>query len=56
MPGLPDATEKEALAGKMNSYGKTWHVWIVKLAKPLGCSPERASPCAGCRKLCHRVH
>ena len=27
MPGLPDAAEKEALKGKMNSYGKTWHLW-----------------------------
>jgi hypothetical protein len=27
MPGLPDAAEKEALKGKMNSYGKTWHFW-----------------------------
>ncbi len=27
MPGLPGAAEKEALAGKMNSYGKTWHLW-----------------------------
>lgn len=27
MPGLPDLAEKEALAGKMNSYGKTWHIW-----------------------------
>ncbi len=29
MPGLPDAAEKEALRTKMNSYGKTWHVWMV---------------------------
>jgi hypothetical protein len=29
MPGLPDVAEKEALAGKMNSYGKTWHVWMT---------------------------
>ena len=28
MPGLPDATEKEALKGKVNSYGKTWHTWM----------------------------
>ena len=27
MPGIPDIAEKEALAGKMNSYGKTWHLW-----------------------------
>lgn len=27
MPGLPDAAEGEALKRKINSYGKTWHVW-----------------------------
>ncbi len=27
MPGLPDIAEKAALADKMNSYGKTWHIW-----------------------------
>ncbi len=27
MPGLPDVAEGEALKRKMNSYGKTWHVW-----------------------------
>ncbi len=27
MPGLPEVAEKEALRGKMNSYGKTWHLW-----------------------------
>ena len=26
-PGLPAAAEKEFLETKMNSYGKTWHVW-----------------------------
>jgi hypothetical protein len=26
-PGLPEAAEKEFLETKMNSYGKTWHVW-----------------------------
>jgi hypothetical protein len=26
-PGLPDAAEKELMRGKMNSYGKTWHLW-----------------------------
>jgi hypothetical protein len=29
MPGLPDVAEKEALEGKMNSYGKTWHTWMT---------------------------
>jgi hypothetical protein len=27
MPGLPNVAEKEALKTKINSYGKTWHVW-----------------------------
>jgi hypothetical protein len=27
MPNLPDAAETAALRDKMNSYGKTWHVW-----------------------------
>lgn len=26
-PGLPEAAETEFMEGKMNSYGKTWHVW-----------------------------
>lgn len=27
LPGVPDIAEKAALAKKLNSYGKTWHVW-----------------------------
>jgi hypothetical protein len=26
-PGIPAVAEKELMRGKMNSYGKTWHVW-----------------------------
>jgi hypothetical protein len=26
-PGIPEAAERRLMAGKMNSYGKTWHVW-----------------------------
>jgi hypothetical protein len=26
-PAIPAAAEKELMRGKMNSYGKTWHVW-----------------------------
>ena len=26
-PGLPQLAENELMQGKMNSYGKTWHVW-----------------------------
>jgi hypothetical protein len=29
MPGLPDVAEQEALRTKVNSYGKTWHVWMT---------------------------
>jgi hypothetical protein len=29
MPGVPDVAEKEALKGKINSYGKTWHTWMT---------------------------
>ncbi|MFP5407466.1 MAG: DUF1264 domain-containing protein, partial [Gammaproteobacteria bacterium] len=26
-PGIPEAAEKALMKGKMNSYGKMWHVW-----------------------------
>lgn len=26
-PGLPAAAEKSLMRSKMNSYGKTWHIW-----------------------------
>lgn len=26
-PGLPEAAERELMRSKINSYGKTWHVW-----------------------------
>jgi hypothetical protein len=26
-PGIPSSAEHELMGGKMNSYGKTWHVW-----------------------------
>jgi hypothetical protein len=28
-PGIPDVAEKELMRKKMNSYGKTWHVWMT---------------------------
>ena len=28
-PGLPAVAEKELMRKKMNSYGKTWHVWMT---------------------------
>jgi hypothetical protein len=40
-PGLPGVAEKEFMRGKMNSYGKTWHVWMtgssdkLPLGKPM---------------------
>jgi hypothetical protein len=37
-PGLPEVAEKELMRGKMNSYGKTWHVWMTDTGDklPLG--------------------
>ncbi len=29
MPGLPDVAERQTLARKINSYGKTWHTWMT---------------------------
>lgn len=29
LPGIPEVAEKEALKGKINSYGKTWHTWMT---------------------------
>jgi hypothetical protein len=28
-PGISASAEKELMKGKMNSYGKTWHVWAT---------------------------
>ncbi len=45
LPGLPDVAEKEALRGKMNSYGKTWHTWMTGMRDhqpdPLPYGPPR---------------
>jgi uncharacterized protein DUF1264 len=45
MPGLPDVAEKEALEGKINSYGKTWHTWMAGMRDrqpdPLPYGPAR---------------
>jgi len=38
-PGIPNAAEKALMKSKMNSYGKTWHVWNTAQAGgslPLG--------------------
>jgi Protein of unknown function (DUF1264) len=29
-PGLPDQAEHNLMAQKMNSYGKTWHLWMTE--------------------------
>lgn len=28
-PGIPKSAERSLIGGKMNSYGKTWHVWMT---------------------------
>lgn len=35
-PGLPAVAEKELMRSKMNSYGKTWHVWMEGDTLPMG--------------------
>jgi Protein of unknown function (DUF1264) len=35
-PGLPDRAEKELMKKKINSYGKTWHVWMTGVAGQQG--------------------
>lgn len=35
-PGLPQVAEKELMRRKMNSYGKTWHVWMDGDTLPMG--------------------
>lgn len=37
-PGIPGAAEMELMEGKMNSYGKTWHVWN---SAPFGATGDR---------------
>jgi hypothetical protein len=38
-PGLPKAAEKEFMRQKMNSYGKTWHVWSTHSGAKLPMGP-----------------
>ena len=35
-PGIPKAAEKSLMKAKMNSYGKTWHVWGTGMAGHAG--------------------
>ncbi|SMF95922.1 Protein of unknown function [Methylomagnum ishizawai] len=37
VPGMPEIAEMALLSGKLNSYGKTWHVWN---AAPFGRPPD----------------
>jgi hypothetical protein len=34
-PGLPAVAERELMRSKMNSYGKTWHVWATDQGQKL---------------------
>jgi hypothetical protein len=38
-PGLPAVAEKELMRSKMNSYGKTWHVWMTDRGDKLPLGP-----------------
>ena len=38
-PGLPDVAEKELMRDKMNSYGKTWHLWSTDQGNQLPLGP-----------------
>ena len=38
-PGLPDVAEKDLMRQKMNSYGKTWHVWNTTQGDKLPLGP-----------------
>jgi hypothetical protein len=38
-PGLPEAAEKELMRTKMNTYGKTWHVWMTDRGDKLPMGP-----------------
>ncbi|BDC49656.1 hypothetical protein F183_A19720 [Bryobacterales bacterium F-183] len=38
-PGLPEVAEKELMRSKINSYGKTWHVWMTSDGDKLPIGP-----------------
>ena len=46
-PGIPKAAEKELMKGKMNSYGKTWHVWNTGYEGNTGDSIPLGAPMLG---------
>ena len=35
-PGIPESAEKALMKKEMNSYGKTWHVWMTGSADGMG--------------------
>jgi hypothetical protein len=46
-PNIPDIAEKELMKGKMNSYGKTWHVWNTGYEGKLGDALPLGQPMLG---------
>ncbi|HUF82236.1 MAG TPA: OBAP family protein [Burkholderiales bacterium] len=38
-PGIPDIAEKDLMRSKLNSYGKTWHVWMTDRGHRLPLGP-----------------
>ena len=43
-PGIPDVAEEELMRKKMNSYGKTWHVWNTGSGEAAGTSLPLGEP------------
>lgn len=46
-PNIPDVAEKSLMKGKMNSYGKTWHVWDTGHEGKLGTQLPLGEPRLG---------
>jgi hypothetical protein len=46
-PSIPGIAEKELMKGKMNSYGKTWHVWNTGHEGKLGDALPLGQPMLG---------
>jgi hypothetical protein len=46
-PNIPDMAEKSLMKGKMNSYGKTWHVWDTGHEGKLGTALPMGEPMLG---------
>ena len=46
-PNIPGIAEKELMKGKMNSYGKTWHVWNTGYEGKLGDALPLGQPMLG---------